>query len=186
MRRMLQMVSAVLALGLLVSGCYGPFNLTQRLYQWNGQFADKWEKEIVFVLIAWVPVYGLAVAGDAIVFNSMEFWTGKNPVDAPARRSDLPQVKRISRGDEEAVLTYTPSADGASLTVQQFQRGRPAGSVRIDQRDGMTEGRDQSGALLVTAQTTQDGGMIVRNGQGKSVAAYSAADVERVLNEARR
>ena len=185
MLRMLRTVSAVLALGLCVSGCYGPFNLTRRLYQWNGQFADKWEKEIVFVLIAWVPVYGLAVAGDAIVFNSMEFWTGKNPVDAPAQRSDLPQVKRIARGDQEAVLTYTPNSHGAALTVQQFQQGQPAGSVHIAQRDGVTEGRDQGGTLLVTAQTTQDGGMVVRDERGGSVV-YSAADVERVLDEARR
>ena len=186
MRRMLQTVSGLLALGLFVGGCYGPFNLTRRLYQWNGQFADKWEKEVVFVLLAWIPVYGLAAAGDAIIFNSMEFWTGKNPVDAPSRRSDLPQTKRIARGTDEALLTYAPTTDGADLTVQQFQHGQPAGSLRITQHDGMTEGRDEHGALLMTAQALQDGGMIVRDAQGKSVASYSASDVERVLDSSRR
>ena len=76
----------MLALALFLSGCYGPFNLTRRLYQWNGQVQGKWEKEFMFLLLAWAPVYGLTVAGDAIVFNSMEFWTGKNPVDSPARK----------------------------------------------------------------------------------------------------
>ena len=75
----------LVALALVASGCYGPFNLTRRLYQWNGQIAGKCEKELVFLLLAWAPVYGLTVAGDAIVFNSMEFWTGKNPVEAPGR-----------------------------------------------------------------------------------------------------
>ena len=76
----------MLVLALFLSGCYGPFNLTRRLYRWNGQVEGKWEKEFVFLLLAWAPVYGLTVAGDAMVFNAMEFWTGKNPVDSPDRK----------------------------------------------------------------------------------------------------
>lgn len=73
-----------LAVGLFVSGCYGPFNLTRRLYTWNSESGKtKWEKEFLFLLLAWAPVYSLTVLGDALVFNAMEFWTGKNPVDPP-------------------------------------------------------------------------------------------------------
>ena len=187
MRRMLRTVSGLLAFGLFVGGCYGPFNLTRRLYQWNGQVGDRWEKEVVFLLLALTPVYTFSTLADAVVFNSMEFWTGKNPVDAPSsRRSDLPQTKRIVRGTDEALLTYAPTTDGADLTVQQFQQEQPAGSLRITQRDGMTEGRDEHGTLLMTAQALQNGGVVVRDAQGKSVASYSASDVERVLDSARR
>ena len=79
--------AAVLALAVFSSGCYGPFNLTRRLYGWNAQAGrDQWEREFIFVLLTWVPVYGIAIAADALAFNSMQFWTGKNPVDPPDRK----------------------------------------------------------------------------------------------------
>lgn len=86
MRRAHRIETWVLAAVLLVSGCYGPFNLTRRLYQWNGQVGTKWEREFMFMLLAWAPVYGLTLVGDAVVFNSMEFWTGKNPVEPPSKK----------------------------------------------------------------------------------------------------
>ena len=186
MRRGLGAVSGLLALGLCVGGCYGPFNLTRRLYQWNGQVGDKWEKEIVFVLLTWLPVYELSMLGDAVVFNSMEFWTGKNPVDAPSKRTDVPQTKRVVRGTEEALLTYTPRPDGAELLVQQFTKGQPAGTIRIAQRDGMTEGWSPEGKLLMIAQALPDGGVVIRDAQGVSVASYSASEVQRVMDSAHR
>ena len=173
-----------LALALFVSGCYGPFNLTRRLYRWNGQVGTtKWEREFVFVLLAWLPVYGLTVLGDAIIFNSMEFWTGNNPVEPPEmKKGSLPVTKRIARGDDEAVLTYTPAAVGGSLQVQQFQQQHPAGALRIEQRDGMTVGSDADGHVLFTAQTLPDGDVLVHDATGKQVASYSADQVEQLLN----
>ena len=97
------------ALMLCASGCYGPFNLTRRLYNWNGQAGTtKWEQEMIFLLLVALPVYELTALGDAIVFNSMEFWTGNNPVDPPMRKkSDIPKTKRLARGDQEVLLTYS-------------------------------------------------------------------------------
>ncbi len=177
-RMMVGLVAGMLAM----SGCYGPFNLTRRLYQWNGQINGKWEKEFVFILLAWAPVYGLAILGDGVVFNSMEFWTGKNPVDPPGRgHSELPHTKRLARGDQEALLTYTPSGDSAQLLIQQFQAGQSAGSLRLEQRNGMTIGSDADGKLLFTAQTLPDGSVLVRDSKGNVVASYSARQVERAL-----
>jgi len=163
----------LLAVGVLMSGCFGPFNLTRRLYKWNEQVQGKWEREFLFILLAWAPVYGLAVLGDAVVFNSMEFWTGKNPVDPPPTKSALPKTKRIARGSEEAVLTYTPvaSGDGAELLVEQFREGEPAGSLRLERRDGVTVGSDAEGRTLFTARTRPDGGVVVHDAQGRQVVS---------------
>ena len=163
MRRTTRMLAGLVALSVLTSGCYGPFNLTRRLYQWNGQVGTKWEREFVFILLAWAPVYGLTVLGDAIVFNSMEFWTGRNPVDAPIKtRSALPQTKRLARGDSEALLTYGETAHGPTLIVQQFQHGQPAGSLHVSQREGMTVGADEQGRILFTAESSSDGQVLVK------------------------
>lgn len=174
----------VLALSLFISGCYGPFNLTRRLYRWNGQAStEKWGKEIVFLILAITPVYSFTTLADAIVFNSLEFWTGNNPVDPPSGKSALPQptTKRISRGDDTAILTYAQTTTGPQLVIEQFHRGQPAGRLMLAQGDGMAISADADGNVLLTAQATSDGGVAVHNAQGQQVASYSADQVEQFL-----
>ena len=177
----------LLAASLLVSGCYGPFNLTRRLYNWNGQAGStKWEKEFVFILLAWLPVYGLTTLGDAVIFNSMEFWTGKNPVDPPmGKKSELPQTKRLARGDQEVLLTYASTPAGAQLLIDQFRRGQGIGEFRIEQRNGRTAGYDADGRLLFTAATRAEGGIVIHDGSGQQVASYSAQQVQQFVDSAR-
>ena len=55
----------LLVLGVFLSGCYGPFNLTRRIYKWNSEIAGKWEREFTFILLALLPIYELAAMGVA-------------------------------------------------------------------------------------------------------------------------
>jgi hypothetical protein len=90
---------AVLCLGALSSGCYGPFNATKRLHRWNGQVDGAWGNEGVFLLITIIPVYGLFMLGDALIFNSIEFWGGTNPVSPTVddqAQMEVDQVAAIS------------------------------------------------------------------------------------------
>ena len=173
-----------LVLALFVSGCYGPFNLTRRLYQWNGQVSqEKWGKEIVFLLLAVTPVYSFATLADGIVFNSLEFWTGNNPVDPPAHRHGAaPQSRRVARGDDEALVTYS----GDVLTVRQFHKGAPAGGFQIQQQASGAVSYDSNGRLLLTSETLPDGSVLLRNAEGRRVASYSTDDLERLLASQRR
>src|SRR5688572_15404751 len=104
-------LSGVLVLA--VTGCYGPFRLTRKLHKFNGEIGDKWVNEAAFVGMVVFPVYFFATLADAIVFNSVEFWTGKNPVTAKAPRT-------VGSGDLTAVLTYSP--DARRLRVDQFEK----------------------------------------------------------------
>ena len=169
------MVAAMLAM----SGCYGPFNLTRRLYRWNSQVAGKWEREFMFILLAWVPVYGLTLVGDAVIFNSMEFWTGNNPVDPPQKAGlpSLPKTKRIVRGDEEVVLTYVMASDGPRLVIEQFRAGKPAGILQIERQHDMTVGLNDQGQVVFTAQSLADGQILVTDGHGVRLASYSGERV---------
>ena len=184
MSRRLRTCAVILALALATSGCYGPFNLTRRLYQWNGQVGrDKWEREFLFVVLVWAPVYGIATLADAVVFNSMEFWTGKNPVDRPSAswRDSQPRTKRLVRQDSSALLTYASTPAGAQLLIEQFRKGQAAGSLRLAQRHGMTVGLDGEGRVLFTASSAPDGGIVIHNGNGDPVAAYSTEEVRHVV-----
>ena len=77
-------LSAVLCLSIFASGCYGPFNLTRQVHHWNGTVVEnEWGQEGIFLVLAIFPVYSLAMLGDALIFNSIEFWGGDNPISAP-------------------------------------------------------------------------------------------------------
>lgn len=128
-----------------VAGCYGPFRLTKKLHAWNGQLGDKWVNEAVFLGLNIIPVYGFAALADAIVTNSIEFWTGKNPITAS---------RSIKDGDREAVLTY--NARSRRLRVDGFEKGRPVSTVVLEPDAAGMRAVDGSGALLATAQTEGD------------------------------
>jgi hypothetical protein len=102
----------VLCLGVLMSGCFGPFNLTKRLYDWNGDFHGEWAQEGMFLVLAILPAYALCMLGDAIIFNSIEFWGGNNPIDPPmamaAVGDELDRVAAVYGLPPQMVFTTLP------------------------------------------------------------------------------
>jgi hypothetical protein len=77
-------LASVLCLSIFAGGCYGPFNLTRQVHHWNGTVVEnEWGQEGIFLGLAFLPVYFLAIAGDSLIFNSIEFWGGQNPIAAP-------------------------------------------------------------------------------------------------------
>ncbi|MBU0558841.1 MAG: DUF3332 domain-containing protein [Bacteroidetes bacterium] len=82
MRNIKTIITMLLAAAILQinTGCYGSFKLTKKVYDWNGKVGDKFVNELVFLALAIVPVYDIALLIDGIILNSIEFWTGNNPV----------------------------------------------------------------------------------------------------------
>ena len=77
----------------ILSGCYGPFRLTTKLHQWNGNVSNKkFVNELVFLGLCSLPAYELCCLGDALIFNSIEFWGGQNPVAMKAGDVEEGQV----------------------------------------------------------------------------------------------
>lgn len=74
------------ALGLTLlatSSCLGPMNTFNNLRKWNEELTEnKWVNELAFIGLNIIPVYGIAYLGDIIIFNSIEFWGGDNPVQS--------------------------------------------------------------------------------------------------------
>lgn len=64
-----------------MSSCYGPFRLTSKLHAWNGQVSQKkFVNELVFLGMCIIPAYEICILGDGLIFNSIEFWGGNNPI----------------------------------------------------------------------------------------------------------
>ena len=77
--RHLKVSAVLLAATLLTSSCVGSFALFNKLAGWNKQATDnKFLNELIFILIS--PAYAVCTFADVLVINSIEFWTGSNPM----------------------------------------------------------------------------------------------------------
>ncbi len=80
----------ILSGSVVLSSCVGSFSLFNRLVAWNQNVNDKFVNEVVFLALNIVPVYGVCYVADALVINSIEFWTGTNPM---AKVGEVKKVK---------------------------------------------------------------------------------------------
>lgn len=109
MKRKLVLTTAALFLSasILFTSCLGSFNLTRKLYSWNNSVdQDKWINELIFVALGVFQVYSIAVFIDVVVLNSIEFWSGENPVTAAKTQ----QIKT-----ENGVFNVTTDAQGHKI-----------------------------------------------------------------------
>jgi len=76
--------AVALAACLSTTSCIGPNNAYNSLLTWNSKLSEsKWLNELAFLGLNIIPVYGLFLFGDYIIFNSVEFWTGDNWIHKP-------------------------------------------------------------------------------------------------------
>jgi hypothetical protein len=80
MNKKIKLIGISMLILVILSGCYGNFPLTRKVYNWNGEMGDKYMNNIVFWVLNIIPVYGVASLADAVIFNLIEFWTGENPM----------------------------------------------------------------------------------------------------------
>lgn len=79
---------AACALALPLAGCFGKFNATRGVHDFNERVSQgAWQRSATFAALNVVPVYPVAALMDALVLNPVEFWTGRNPVEPEDVRS---------------------------------------------------------------------------------------------------
>jgi hypothetical protein len=73
-------------------GCLGSFSLTSGIADWNRKASEeKWVNELIFLGLVIIPVYGFAIIVDALLLNSIEFWSGDNPVENSSKQVGAPE-----------------------------------------------------------------------------------------------
>lgn len=88
-----------------LQGCYGAFAATKKVYKWNGTVGDKWVNSIVMVALNIIPVYQIAGVADILILNTVEFWTGSNPLAMKDGESDT-RIVTIEGKDYELTATH--------------------------------------------------------------------------------
>ena len=144
------------------TACYGPFNLTKNVYRWNsgikgsGEVSEKWMKEFVFFWMIVVPVYMFSVLLDAFIFNSIQFWSGDNPVKASELGGDG-QTKVAQVGD--LTMRWTPTSEGATVTYERH--GIIERRAKIVSSATGYRLLDEGGMTLAEAEYAADGTLTV-------------------------
>ena len=114
MKKTFKLTAMLLAATMMFSSCIGSFRLTNKVKAWNEKFGDKWANELLFVAMNIVPVYSCAMFVDAVVLNSIEFWTGK-------KASLKVQVVKNSQGQDVEVTAmengYKFTSNGESMNL---------------------------------------------------------------------
>ena len=103
---------SLISLSLLSTSCIGSFSLTKKVMKWNHQVGSKFVNELVFVAFWIVPVYEITALSDLLVINSIEFWSGVNPVK--------PTTAQIVGNDG---TRYLVKCDGKGYTIRSEADG---------------------------------------------------------------
>lgn len=149
LKRTLAALVLVGFLPLTTTACFGTFQLTRKVYQFNREVSpDKWIRELAFLVMVVLPVYGFASFLDAVLFNSVEFWTGNNPVLAVNGASQTIETAQgsatLTRVDEDTLDVKLHDLDGREehfLMVREaggFVARAPSGELlaRVGEVDG--------------------------------------------------
>lgn len=120
-RRSARVALVLLTVGALtLPSCIGKFALTNKMLAWNKTVGSKFVNELVFFAFWILPVYEVSALADLLVINSIEFWSGTNPIDSTPRK-----VKT-----ESGTVTITPDDKGYSITTAETGE-----TVRLDYDD---------------------------------------------------
>jgi len=151
---------------LALSGCFGSFGASRWLWGWNDQMSgSKWVKWLVFFGLCIIPVYELFVIADTLVLNSVEFWTGSNPVKSAA---------------DGRTITRVATADPNTLRLEVRRAGRIEHVVYCQRRDdGSLQLSDASGRVLSIVQEQADGSLEVRGADQLVLARLDRSASER-------
>lgn len=123
--------------GMTFTSCYGSFGLTHKLHRWNGGIGGKFVRWLVFLGLIIIPVYEIALIVDALILNSIEFWTGDSKVARVERRGNT-AVAITTTGEEIHVVPRGPRRadvirDGVVIGVATVGDD---GLVQVVDRDG--------------------------------------------------
>jgi hypothetical protein len=113
---------AILALTLLAvsSGCLGTGGLSGKVKHFNlSATENRWGREGIYFAFQVLPVYRLCTLLDLLIFNSIEFWSGRNPLNGRSPMVDVPrsEVEKIGFNDVDRAQVELVSENAARLHI---------------------------------------------------------------------
>ena len=150
-------------------GCYGSFNLVKKVYKFNGTVGDKWVNELVFLVMNIVPVYGAATFIDAVILNTIEFWSGTNPLAQGA-------IPATMTGDDGSSITF--NAATRTMEIKRTVPGKGESVYRVTREEGQSVVKDKDNNIIVRCIAGDDRSMTLVDAQGKVLQTYTHSQAE--------
>lgn len=134
-------------------GCYGSYALFNKVHAWNGKIGDKWINSVVHFVIAG-PVYGLCFTADFFIFNTIEFWAGRNPL---AMGSDIYQ-----EADENGNKVYAVKNVDGSLSVSVTDTDGKKVDFTLVRDENVVRAVDAEGKVISQQVIESDGEVVAQ------------------------
>ena len=136
MKKRLIPVALVAAISIPVfTSCIGSFALTNKLLSWNRSIGSKIVNELVFIGFWILPVYEVSALADVLVINSIEFWSGSNPMASGKKVIDGQDGRYIVECDGKG-YTITSENDGSEVRLD-FDMAQQTWSVAMPSGESM-------------------------------------------------
>lgn len=132
MKKLIIGVSALLACSVMFSSCIGSYALWNKVLDWNKGLGNKFVNEVVFLALNIIPVYGIAFFVDEVVLNTIEFWTGSNPLGSTVKTIQNENgTFRIASHDNGYTITKEGQEGQLDLTYNAEENAWYANDVKF-------------------------------------------------------
>lgn len=168
---MKKIAACFLILAFIFTGCTGSFKVTRAVYHFHRSQKDKFIDEILFLGCAILPIYGIAMVADAVVLNTLEFWTGRNPMAGTGNAKDT----IVQNGQDRVIMKY----DAARSTVEVSPVNKPGNTLILSRTHEGVAAMDRSGRVLFTSVEDGNGGITIFDGNGRAVKYFTPDAVEK-------
>ena len=107
-------MAGALTMALTLNSCLGSFAMVNKVKNWNEHVGGKFLNELIFIGLWVFPVYPISYVADLLVINSIEFWSGTNPITAETKIIDGKDAKYKVERDATG-YTVTNLSDKSQL-----------------------------------------------------------------------
>lgn len=165
-------IASLLSLTLLSSSCLGSFSAFNNLKDWNQDVTDsKFVNNAIFWGLCIIPVYGLFFVGDVLIFNTLEFWTGSNPIAMEENETET-QVAEVE--GHKVKMT----AQKNKFTIEVLEGQKAGKIVEMVYTPENKTWNAKKGNELIKLASFKDGFYIVYTPNGEQIKLDSNASQE--------
>lgn len=164
----------VLAATIVTTSCLGSFNAWNGLKDWNTELSDnKFVNNLVFWGLNIIPIYPLFYLGDVLIFNTIEFWTGSNPIGM--KEGEI-QKQIVRKNGKKYEITATKN----KFTIEVLK-----GENKGEKMELVYQEEDQSWNAVtpqgekVKLSSYKDGFIYVYTPQGEAIKIDANTDTEK-------
>ena len=124
-----------------------------------------------------------SLMGDAFIFNTIEFWGGRNPISSTVEGGDaVASTRTFEQGELKVVLERRDTKIGRQLTVRTYENDDLVErSDLVARGDGTVVKVDPAGEVLAVAQPGPGGSILVRDALSGETRALTRGAAARSL-----